>query len=157
MAVFREFMERHDFVEFILNEFDKHGPPSTDKVWSAKKKEIIQMWRNLRPDIPLIITPMDSDSNGDSYGEDGIRITGTWYFISGVLARLKGLMGYENPQTKLRLVFRGIGSGHDARPDRNSFVFYLNLERRGKGRPGRKPKNPYTPISTATPPVTERI
>jgi hypothetical protein len=153
MAVFREFIDRHDFVEQVLNEFDKGGDavperqasPISGKVWSGKKADILDMWHKLRPDIPLIITPMDTDADKDSYGEDGIRITGTWNFIAGVLARLKDLLGYENPETKLRLVFRGIESQHDARPDRNSFVFYLNLDRRSKGRPGRKAKNPFSP------------
>lgn len=167
MGDFRQFVEQQDFVDFVLNEFNgvpsqQAGAPQAagvqptahattnqqkQKVWSAKKPEIMQMWKSFRGDVPIILTPMlDNDPNGgdkSSYGEDGIRITGSWYFISSVLARLKELMGFENPQTKLRLVLRGIDKER-SRPDRQSFVFYCNLENRTHGKPGR-PRKDQTP------------
>lgn len=136
METFKEFLEK-DFVEFVLNEFDHQAPQMQRKVWSAKKEEILRMWKTLRGDIPIMITPVSKMGDGQTYGEDGIRITGSWNFISSVLGRLKEILAYENPQTKLRLVFRGVDSARNARPDRQSYVFYINLDNRGKGKAGR--------------------
>lgn len=154
MESFKEYIDQQSFVDFILENFEQDeidsivpthqfnmGDP--DKPWSATKDQIMTMWKNLRPDTPINITPIDdSDGKADSYGEDGIRISGTWNFIASVLGKLKELMVFENPNTKLRLVFRGIDSTRDARPDRQSYVFYLNLERRSHGKAGR-PKTKF--------------
>lgn len=138
MGSFKDFV----FVEEVLNEFNSTAPfmQSTKyekKPWSAKKSEILQMWRNVRPDVPIFLEPISEKPQGSdrtNYGEDGIRITGSFNFITSVLSRLKEIITYENPDTKLRLVFRGIDKAKDARPDRQSFAFYVNLERRGKNK-----------------------
>ncbi len=100
----------------------------------------MQMWQNFRNDTPILITPLsDKDAaaaQSSTYGEDGIRITGSWAFVSSMLSRLKELIAYENPQNKLRLVLRATDKGK-SRPDGQSFVFYLNLERRKQGKAGR--------------------
>jgi hypothetical protein len=157
MGSFRHFLEQQQVVEFVQEAFDapSEGPihptvgvpvkqHAAGKPWSATKDEIMAMWRNLRY-MPIRITPMDKDRDSDTYGEDGIRITGTFPFISSVIARLKDMLSLENPHTKLRLVFRGIDKSRDARPDRQSYVFYVNLERRSHGRPGRPRKGPEIP------------
>lgn len=160
MDSFKHFVEQQEFIDLILNEFN--GVPSaqsspqtaiqspqsaaiqpTQKVkqWSAKKDEILQMWQKMRADTPIIMTPVaDNQAAGtehSTYGEDGIRITGSWYFISSVLARIKEIIGYENPQNKLRLIFRGVDKARSGRADRQSYVFYVNLEKRGAGKAGR--------------------
>lgn len=148
---FKDYIKQQEFVDFLVENFDNepelarpHQFSTIDnKPWSATKDQILQMWRSLRTDVPINITPIDVDTPGvddSSYGEDGIRITGTWNFIATVLGRLKDLMLYENPHTRLRLVFRGIDSTRDARPDRQTYVFYINLERRSHGKPGRPKK-----------------
>lgn len=139
MATFREFFEEQNFVEFVINEFDGVGTLQTDsKPWSAKKPEILQMWRNLRPDQPIYMTPMTKNPGGEnhSYGEDGVRITGSWHFISSVMGRIKDLMAYENPSSRLRLVFRGVDKDKGD-PNKVSYVFYVNTENRSKGKAGR--------------------
>lgn len=154
MASFKEFVEQQEFVDFIIEHVEKDEIDSIEpthqfnldspgKPWSATKDQIMQMWRNLRPDVPINLTPIDTsdpEGNTKTYGEDGIRITGTWNFIASVMGRLKDIMVFENPQTKLRLVFRGVDSTRDARPDRQSYVFYVNLERRSHGKAGRPKK-----------------
>lgn len=150
---FKAFVEQAAFVDCVLREFN--GVPSAQaaaspfpkpKVWSAKKPEILQMWRNLRPDTPIIMTPVADDptstADHSTYGDDGVRITGSWWFISAVLARIKDIMGYENPQHKLRLIFRGVDRSRSMRPDQQSYVFYVNLERRSRGKAGRPPTPP---------------
>lgn len=164
MDSFKAFVEQQEFVDYILNEFNgvpsqavmpsQQGTPQQataiqpaqkEKPWSAKKDEILQMWRTMRADTPIIMTPIvDNPNKGEehsTYGEDGIRITGSWYFISSVMARLKEIIGYENPQNKLRLIFRGIDKSKNPRMDRQSYVFYANLEKRSHGKPGRPKKN----------------
>jgi len=134
MAAFREYIEQQDFVEFILNEME--GPSQAVKPWSAKKSEIMQMWANLRQDTPIYMTPIakkkPGETGGHSYGEDGIRVTGSWPFISSVIGRMKDVLAYENPQTKLRLVFRGVDQSRTSSPERQTFVFYVNLEERSQ-------------------------
>lgn len=158
---FSEFNETEEFVEKLLNEFSapiaQTGGP-TDKPWSATKDEIVSMWQKMRPDMPIIITPMVDKPEGgtQSYGEDGIRITGSFEFISSIMGRLKELIGYENPQTKLRLILRGIDKKRQSRADRNSYVFYLNLEKRSHGKAGRPKKGlagGFTPPSAPKPPA----
>lgn len=166
MESFKEFFGDGEVVEFVLNEFN--GPPSTGatqqnaklglnvkpKIWSAKKAEILQMWRTLKPDIPIFIQPMLDKPEGvekSSYGEDGIRITGSFSFIAGVLSRLKDIATYENPKTKLRLIFRGIDTEKQVGPDRRSYVFYVNLENRSRRKAG--PKKPTAVKPIIPPPV----
>jgi hypothetical protein len=141
MSAFKDFVKQEEFVESVINEFESQ--PVQAKPWSAKKPEIMQIWQNLRSDVPVYMTPMSKDKGGadrQSYGEDGIRITGSYQFITSVLGRIKDLLAYENPQTKLRLVFRGIDKMHGGNASQNTFVFYVNVETRGKGRSGRPRK-----------------
>lgn len=143
MESFREFFEQQEFVEFAQAAFDSGsgGAAVSHQNWSAKKAEIIDIWNKLRPDLPVYIQPMKDGTKGgptsrSSYGEDGIRITGTWPFIASVLSRLKDVLPYENDNTKLKLVFKGI-DGNKAIPNRQTFAFYLNLQNRSKGKAGR--------------------
>jgi hypothetical protein len=161
MESFKSFYENCHFVESLVNEFNQTQPTSfsghsvygnaNKKVWSAKKSEILQMWRSLQDNVPILIQPMVEKPEGvekSSYGEDGIRITGSYSFITAVLSRIKEIINYENPDTKLRLIFRGIDSDKQTRLDRQSFVFYINLERRSKKRLAKKRKinsNPVVP------------
>ena len=152
-TTFKEWLEQQEFVEFVQHVFEGgivSGQPgmgqSMNKPWSGKKDEVIQLWKKMMPNLPIVMEPMTKKPDGgtSSYGEDGVRVTGSWQFIAGVLSRLKEIIGYENPTTKLRLVFKGIDSNRNARPDRRSYVFYVNLQPRSKGTPGRK-NEPKTP------------
>ena len=103
------------------------------KVWSAKKAEIMQMWKNSDPRKPIFIQPLSDKpegSNQTNYGEDGIRITGSFSFITSVISKLKEILNYENPKTRLRLVFKGIDNSK-LNHKNQSFAFYINLEKRG--------------------------
>lgn len=146
MESFKLFIEHQEFFDKIINEFN--GVPSVQaaqnhnkvKPWSAKKPEIMQMWQNLQPNTPITMMPIMDVPDGQehsTYGEDGIRITGSWYFISSVMAKIKDIVHFENPQNKLRLVLRAVSKDKVARNDRQSYVFYCNLENRAKGKAGR--------------------
>jgi hypothetical protein len=128
---FKDFVNQQIFIEFAEQAFESG---TSHKTRSASKAEIMDIWQKLRPDTPIYIMPMDDTFNlpGDhsTYGEDGVRITGSWPFIASILGRLKELMTYENPQTKLKLVFRGIKADNKASAERQSYAFYVNAERR---------------------------
>jgi hypothetical protein len=137
MQPFREYYAEQEFVDFVINEFDQPKAASQPKGMSksATKDQIMYVWNQLQPNTPIRIQPMQPDSIGtsdnSSYGEDGIRITGSWGFIASVIAKLKELLQYENEATRLRLVFRGVDPSR-ATVGKKSFVFYVNLENRQK-------------------------
>jgi hypothetical protein len=149
---FKEWLEQEEFVEYVQHVFEGgivSGQPAFGqtqaKPWSGKKDEIIDIWKKVMPDLPVIMEPMSKQPDGgtSSYSEDGIRITGSWRFIASVLGRLKQILTYENNSTKLRLVFKGIDSNKTT-PGRQSYVFYVNLQPRSKNKV-KKPKVPKVP------------
>ena len=128
MKSFKSYIEEQFFVEFIINEFNQQS----DHKWKAKKQEIIDSWKGLRSDVPIYMTPLSpqtGEEDNKSYGEDGIRISGSWQFIASVLGRIKDLLQYENDETRLRLVFKGVDKGDE---NKQTFVFYVNTEERKK-------------------------
>lgn len=146
MSSFKEF---NNFIDSIINEFDNNQTQSNqllpqqqnveikEKLWSAKKADILKFWKALKPDIPIVIRPMVEKPEGverSSYGEDGIRISGSYEFIVSVLGKLKQILTYENPDTRLRLIFRAIDRNKLLAPNKRSYVFYINLENRSKKR-----------------------
>lgn len=133
MESFKEYLEEQEFIESVITEFNQAPTATHQKPWSAKKKDVMNTWKMLRPETPIYMTPMSQSdaSNMKTYGEDGIRVTGSYVFITSVMAKLKELLAYENPQNKLRIVFRGVDKTHGGVGGKKSFVFYVNLENRG--------------------------
>jgi hypothetical protein len=108
-------------------------PEIKKEKWKASKEEIINFWRNLRPDTPIQIKPIDYTHKGSTYGEDGMRLTGSPQFISSVLSRLKELLNSETPTTKLAVTYRQTESPSKAAAGQNktSYVFYIAAKQRG--------------------------
>lgn len=110
-------------------------PQPAQKVqkWKASKEEIINYWKNLRPDVPIAMRPIEYTHKGSTYGEDGLRITGSPQFISTVLARLKEFLNFETPSTKLALSYRQTESPSKTAlgETKTSYVFYLQAKKRG--------------------------
>jgi hypothetical protein len=159
MASFKKFMDDEDFIQSVQNLFEFDSDPEYEsdldggevmsaKPWSAKKSEILNMWRGVKPNLPIFITPLKKDRpvGSKTYGEDGIRVTGTYNFIMSVLSRLKDLMNRENPETRLKLVLRSVSGGKQALSDQQSYAFYINLERRSKRKSGRPKKIELGPL-----------
>ena len=126
------FAEKMCFNEFLQQR-------SNAKVWQASKDEVLKIWNNLSPENTIQMTPMRPNKSGlskrnRSYGEDGIRVTGNWPFVLGVMSRLKDVISYENDMTRLRLVLKQIDKSRDPNPGTPSYAFYANLENRGKGK-----------------------
>lgn len=122
MKTFREFLEETK----STNDSPK---------WKATKDEVIQYWKTLRPDIPIAIRPISYNHKGSTYGEDGVRITGSPQFISSILGKLKEFINYETQGTKLALSYRQTKSPSLSAQGiaKTSFVCYIQVKERGKG------------------------
>ena len=108
--------------------------PAKEQKWKASKEEILAFWQKLRPDTPIQIRPIDYTHKGSTYGEDGLRITGSPQFISSVLARLKEFLHFETPATKLAVTYRETESPSQAQmgQSKTSYVFYVATKQRGQ-------------------------
>src|SRR3982750_2712743 len=96
------------------------------KPWKAKKDEILQFWQKLPPSMPIQpFNIVPSDSHGSTYRYDGVRVTGTNQFINSVVSRLKDLVGYDQGNTRLQLLYRQQVDKQTQQPLPNSFVFYV--------------------------------
>ena len=105
---------------------------STTK-WKASKDEIVAYWKNLRPDTPILMKAISYEHKGSTYGEDGIRLTGSPQFIASVLARLKEVLNYETPTSKLAVTYRQTESPSKMAmgQSKTSYVFYVAARQRG--------------------------
>lgn len=113
-----------------LLEFQSQYQPI--KKWSASKDEIISLWKGLNPSMPLNVAPISTQHKGSTYGEDGIRITGSTDFINSVLSKLKPFLSYETPNTKLAVSYRETQSPSQIEKGnlKKSFVFYIQVKER---------------------------
>ena len=137
----KEIRKGNVFHKKISKHSDKFKNESYDSSyatkWKANKKEIMAYWKTLRPDTPLFMKPIPYDHTGSTYDEDGIRITGTPQFISSVMARIKDVLQFENPKTKLSVYYRETesDSGDVSGLGKTSYVFYVQSRERGKSNP----------------------
>lgn len=103
------------------------------KVWSMNKDDTLKYWQVLKPNSPIIVDPIPANHKGSTYGQDGIRLTGSRRFIDAVLGRIKDIIQYENPNTKLNLVYRQHQyRGISQSPEKIAFVFYAQVRNRDK-------------------------
>jgi hypothetical protein len=122
---FKEWAENRLKVEF-------QAPLQPLKKWSASKEDILKMWKSLSPSSPILVSPIDVEHKGSTYGEDGIRITGSPQFIYSVLSKLKPFLDYENPRTKLAVSYRETQSPSQLEKGnlKKSYVFYVQVKQR---------------------------
>jgi hypothetical protein len=103
------------------------------KMWRLEKDQAMQYWQSLKPNSPILFDPIEPGKKGSTFGEDGLRLTGSRKFIDSVIGRLKDIMQYENPSTKLNVVYRQVQYKGSNTPDKNSsFVFYAQVKSRDK-------------------------
>jgi len=99
------------------------------KPWKANKKETLQFWESLVPNIPFQLKPIDSSHKGTNIQEDGIRLTGSREFIATVISRLKDLLYFESEKTKLIIDYRQ--NAKSLKPGgKDSYLFYINVKNR---------------------------
>jgi len=101
--------------------------------WSMGKEDIMKFWRNLNPSVPITMKAMPNVHKGSTYGEDGIRITGSPEFIASVLSKLKSVLEYESPNVKLNVSYRETQSPSQLEKGnlKKSYVFYVQAKQRG--------------------------
>lgn len=133
MGKFKEFVESLDAQ--TQTEPGLQQPSQKSTKWKATKDEIVAYWKTLRPDSPIQMRPIGYEHKGSTYGEDGIRLTGSPQFISSILARTKELLAYETPTTKLALTYRQTESPSQMAMGqaKTSYVFYVSARQRGDG------------------------
>ena len=103
------------------------------KKWSASQKDILNYWKTIEANKPIVATPIKYGFKGSTYSEDGIRITGSPAFITTVISHLKDFLAYENPQNKLSVSYRETESPSKISVGQNktSYVFYIAVKERG--------------------------
>lgn len=103
------------------------------KLWKAKRDQILQHWAKLPPNLQIKVEPISSVHRGTRYRSDGIRLTGSPQFINAVLSRIKDIMAYENPETQVEVEFEQISSakGFDPKYDTPKYVMYVHVAQRG--------------------------
>jgi len=134
---FKEFVEQEDqaFQQQQPSAYPSPELPTAQKKkWKATKDQIISYWHSLRDDSPIAIKPIPYEHTGSTYGEDGVRLTGSPEFIASMLPRLRELLAYETPSTKLALVYRETESPSKIAlgTSKTSYVFYLQVKERGQ-------------------------
>lgn len=130
-----------EFQDWLLNEQDYQQAPEmqqqpvtpVQKKWKATKEEIFQYWQSLQPDSPIAVVPIAYKHAGSTYGQDGVRVTGSREFIGTVIARLKEFLNFETPNSKLQLVYRETESKNQIEDQNKTYVFYVQVKERGTG------------------------
>lgn len=115
--------------------FRKQSPFKKTKTWKAKKKDVLQLWQQMPPNVPVQIKPISANHKGSRYDDDGIRLTGTSKFINSVMSRLKDMISYENdPRYRLDVEYRQIGKPNILNANVPKFVFYLHVVEKSPGK-----------------------
>ncbi len=135
---FVNFCKRKNFFEQNNQDLTDQEQETDPKIglWRAKKQDIIQFWKSLpgvsdNKNYPITPAPIEYQHQGSTYNKDGIRITGNAQFINSVLPKLKDFLNYENPNTKLALIYRETTPIVDQQTGNRSFAFYIKVKERG--------------------------
>ena len=116
-------MEHNGFKLYLENE---------ESGWRATKAEILDLWKTLKPGMPLHIDPIPVIKKGSRYDADGIRITGTSIFINTVLSRFKDMLQYEqSPYLKLDVAYQEIMKNKEPGKEPR-YVCYIHVVQREK-------------------------
>jgi hypothetical protein len=103
---------------------------SMRKPETLKKAAMLEHWRGLTADQAVTPAAVVYKHAGSTYDEDGIRITGSREFIDSVLSRLKGLLEFENGETRLQVVYKESVDRVSQLP-MGSFNCYVQVHTRG--------------------------
>jgi hypothetical protein len=95
-----------------------------------EKKPFLKHWAKLRANQKLAPKPVRYTHEGSTYGEDGIRITGSKAFVDSVLSRLKGLLRFESDETRLQVVYKK-STDRESGKTLTSYNCYLQVHARG--------------------------
>ena len=96
-----------------------------------KKAEILEHWHRIPGNQPVYMHPVPYKHEGSTYDQDGIRITGSKQFIDSVLSKLKDLLGCEDDNTRLQLVYKR-SVDKDTGEELDSYNCYIQVHERGR-------------------------
>lgn len=122
-----------NFKEFVTGQ----KRPST-------RARLIQYWQTLRPDTPLIVTPIPVNHQGTTRDDDGIRLTGSPQFIAATISRLKEILAYENENTKIEITYKQ-SEAQGGNMARQSYIMYIQVRERPKHAPRPHKVEPIKP------------
>lgn len=103
-----------------------------------QKTDILAHWQNLPDNQNVRPEPIAYDHVGSAYNEDSIRITGSRQFIDQVLSRLKGVLAFENEDTRLQVNYQE-SADRMTKEKTGTWNCYVQVHERG-GKRRRKPK-----------------
>jgi hypothetical protein len=106
---------------------------SYPKAWKASKTEVISHWNKIPPGMPMNqLRTIPPNHKGPTYSYDGLRITGSPFWIDFVLSRLKDVLRYEDPdgKTRLQVIYKQIVDSKTQQPVPQSYVLYLQVKQR---------------------------
>ena len=109
---------------------------ASNKPSRLAKSDFLKHWAKLRPQ-PIQPKPVSNAHQGSSYGEDGIRITGSRKFVDSVLSRLTDLLAFENGCTRLDVNYTEqaarikTGEGVQFGGPTGDWVCYIKVAERG--------------------------
>lgn len=120
MKSFETFLDEKSIQEPLKEQF-------SPKTWKAKRAEVIDFWRGLKPNLPISIEPVPEHHTGTKFRFDGIRITGRPQFINSILSRIKDMLEHETPGYKLEVEYRQIENKAGNTQTSPEYVFYAHL------------------------------
>jgi hypothetical protein len=98
------------------------------KPWKAKRDDVLSLWRNIRPYLPIDAETVPEEREGTRYRFDGIRITGRSSFINAILSRMKEFLRYDaQPGVKLDVEYHKIETKEGVLQSEPRFVCYIHL------------------------------
>lgn len=109
------------FREFVDTRMDGAKP------WKAKKAEVLDFWKSLKPNLPLQMDPVSDGHEGTRFRQDGLRVTGSPQFINSVISRLKDMAEFESEFYRLDVEYRQIEDKTVDADQNPEFVFYVHL------------------------------
>ena len=129
-------LHEQEMVQQTSQETKEPAQEQKPKLWSGKKKEILQYWKSLpgvidNKDTPIVMNPIPYKYQGSTFNQDGIRLTGSPSFINSVLPKLKDVIAYEGPNSKLSLNYKETTPEEDMKLGNRSFAFYIKTRERG--------------------------
>jgi hypothetical protein len=99
-----------------------------EKSWKAKRDDILELWRNVRPYLPIEAEVVPARHKGTRYRYDGVRITGRPKFINSILSRLKDFLRHEGqPGVRLDIEYEQIETKEGSILEGPRFVCYIHL------------------------------
>ena len=142
------------FSDYLEEQEMRSGMP---KPWKARRKDVLTFWGGLQSNMPLQPSPISKHHTGTRFREDGLRITGSSFFVNSVMSHLKDFLRFDtDPRTKLDVEYRQIQGKEGDPTDVPIYVCYVYVLKNEKeidkvlGGP-EAPKPPKTPKAPSMP------